>query len=86
MLYEYSPKGVCSTHYQAEVGEDGIIESLAITNGCNGNGKGVSALVKGRHIDEVILLLDGIRCGRKQSSCPDQIAKMMAGIKLEMEE
>ena len=81
MLYEFTPKGVCSTHYEAEVSEGGIIESLSIKDGCNGNAKGVSALVKGRHVDEVIGLLDGIRCGRKQTSCPDQIAKMMAEVR-----
>ncbi len=72
--YEYSPKGVCSTKMIFELDGDRI-ESMEVINGCNGNLKGISALVRGKKIDEVIEALDGITCGMKPTSCPDQIAR-----------
>ena len=51
------------------------VESMEVIHGCNGNLKGIASLVKGRKIDEVIEALDGITCGMKPTSCPDQIAK-----------
>ena len=83
MEYTYKPKGVCSSGFIASIGDDGIIESLSVIGGCDGNGKGMSRLVQGRHIDEVIALLSGITCGRKKTSCPDQCAKMLAAYKEE---
>ncbi|MCL1805563.1 MAG: TIGR03905 family TSCPD domain-containing protein [Clostridiales bacterium] len=84
MEYHFTPKGVCSTRFHAEVDEEGRVGSLTIENGCNGNGKGIGSLVRGMSVDEIIERLDGIKCGRKNTSCPDQIAKMMAEIKREM--
>jgi len=84
MEYHFTPKGVCSRNFHADVNDEGVIESLSIEDGCDGNGQGMSRMVQGRHIDEVITLLSGIRCGRKSTSCPDQIAKMMAEIKDKM--
>ena len=74
--YTYTPKGVCSTEMKFEIDGD-TIESLVVTNGCNGNLKGIASLIKGRKIDEVIASLDGIRCGFKRTSCPDQIAQAL---------
>ena len=70
----YKPKGVCSSEMRFELNGE-TIESLTVTNGCNGNLKGIAALVKGRNVNDVIAALDGIKCGFKQTSCPDQIAK-----------
>ncbi len=72
--FVYKPKGTCSTEMRFEL-EDGIIQNLQVMNGCNGNLKGIAALVKGQKIEDVISRLDGIRCGLRPTSCPDQIAK-----------
>ena len=74
--YEYRPKGVCSTKMEFEF-DGNTIESLKVTGGCNGNLKGISRLVKGRTIDEVIECLEGTTCGMKPTSCPDQIANAL---------
>lgn len=76
MKYTYKPEGVCSTEMIFEI-EDDIVKSLKVTNGCDGNLKGISSLVIGMHIDEVISRLKGIECGYKNTSCPDQIAKAL---------
>lgn len=72
--FEYKPKGVCSTKMIFDLDGD-IIENLTVVNGCNGNLKGISVLLKGRNINEVIGQLEGITCGFKPTSCPDQIAR-----------
>lgn len=76
MEYIYRPEGVCSTEMIFEI-ENNIIKSLKVINGCNGNLKGISKLVIGMNIDEVISKLKGIECGYKNTSCPDQIAKAL---------
>ena len=76
MRSSYVPSGVCSTLIEFDV-EDNKIHNLVVTNGCNGNLKGISKLVENRDIDEVIGLLEGIKCGFKNTSCPDQIAKAL---------
>lgn len=73
MEYIYEPQGVCSTKMIFEI-ENNIIKSLKVINGCNGNLKGISELVKGMNIDDVIAKLKGIECGFRSTSCPDQIA------------
>ena len=73
MTYTYTPKGVCSMQMIFEI-NDGIIEDLKIIGGCPGNTIGVSKLIKGRNIEEVIEMLKGIQCGRRGTSCPDQVA------------
>ena len=75
MTYTYIPKGVCSRKMTFDLNADGVIESLSVEGGCNGNLKGISALVKCQKIDDVIAALDGIHCGNKPTSCPDQIAQ-----------
>lgn len=74
MKGKYNPKGVCSTLIEYDIDENDIIRDLKVTNGCNGNLKGISKLVIGRNIDEVIDSLKDIKCGYKNTSCPDQIA------------
>lgn len=80
MTYEYTPKGVCSRHYDFDI-EDGIIRELKVTGGCNGNLKGISALVRGMKVDDAIERLKGIRCGMNTTSCPDQIALALESFK-----
>lgn len=72
----YQTKGTCSTAIDVEV-KDGRIESVKFTGGCNGNLQGISALVKGMPVEEAISRLKGIRCGFKNTSCPDQLAKAL---------
>ncbi|MBQ9142901.1 MAG: TIGR03905 family TSCPD domain-containing protein [Lachnospiraceae bacterium] len=72
----YQTKGTCSTAIDIEV-NDGIIESVKFTGGCNGNLQGISALVKGMKVNEAIDRLKGIRCGFKNTSCPDQLAQAL---------
>lgn len=79
MTYEYTPKGVCSRKMIIEV-NDGILTDLKVVGGCNGNLQGISALVKGMKIDEVIRRLDGINCNMKGTSCPDQLAQALKEI------
>ena len=73
MKFEYTPKGVCSMKMIFEI-EGNIIKSLEIIGGCPGNTVGVSLLVKGRNIDEIINMLKGVPCREKGTSCPDQVA------------
>ncbi len=80
MEYRYRPHGVCSTEIIVEI-ENNIIKNLQVMNGCNGNLKGISMLAKGMTLDEVIQRLKGIKCGIKQTSCPDQIAIALEKIK-----
>ena len=80
--YSYTPKGVCSRQFNFEI-EDGIIQSFEAIGGCNGNLKGIVSLLKGMDINEVIARLDGIKCGFKNTSCPDQIAQALKSIKQE---
>ncbi len=82
MKFSYNPKGVCSMRMDIDV-EDDIIKSLNVLGGCDGNLKGISKLVQGMNIDDVITRLEGTTCGRKNTSCPDQLA---AALKLYKEE
>ena len=75
--YVYHPSGVCSTEMIFEL-EDGRIQDLKVINGCNGNLKGIAAVLKGMEIEDAIGRLQGILCGVKQTSCPDQIAKALS--------
>lgn len=75
--YSYVPHGVCSTLMEFEVDDSSCVHNLHVTNGCNGNLQGTSKLVEGRNVDEVIQALEGIKCGFKTTSCPDQLAKAL---------
>ncbi len=74
MVFDYQPKGVCSRLMRIEV-EDGVVKSLQVMGGCNGNLQGIAKLVEGMKVEDVIARLDGIRCGGKPTSCPDQLAQ-----------
>ena len=80
MTYEYSPRGVCSQKMIFDV-EDNIVKNLRVLGGCNGNLQGISRLVEGLPVDEVIKRLEGIRCGMKSTSCPDQLAQALKAMK-----
>lgn len=69
MIYTYKPKGVCSREIQLEV-EEGIVKKLTVVGGCNGNLQGISKLVEGMNIEEVINRLKGIDCNRKRNILP----------------
>ncbi len=82
MKFTYRPKGVCSQQMDIDV-EDGKLVSLKVLGGCSGNLQGISKLVEGMEIDEVISRLDGIHCGFKKTSCPDQLAQALRQYKAE---
>jgi len=76
MEFKYKPKGVCSQMMHIEI-EDGKIKKLKVSGGCSGNLQGISRLVEGMEVEEVIRRLEGVRCGFKNTSCPDQLAKAL---------
>ena len=76
MVMEYKPSGVCSRKMVIDV-EDGIVKSLEVVGGCHGNLQGISKLVEGMKVEDVISRLEGIRCGFKPTSCPDQLAQAL---------
>lgn len=82
MTFTYTTKGTCSRFINITV-EDGIIGDVSFIGGCNGNLKGISALVKGMRVDDAIMKLEGIRCGAKPTSCPDQLAQALKTIPVE---
>lgn len=73
---KYQVKGVCSRFVDIEV-QNGIILSVKFTGGCMGNTQGVAKLCEGRPVEEVVNLLQGINCGMKGTSCPDQLAQVL---------
>lgn len=73
MQYEYKTKGTCSQRIFFEI-EDGKLKNVQFLGGCNGNLKGICALVEGMDVEEVISRVQGIHCGMKPTSCPDQLA------------
>lgn len=80
MTYNFTPKGVCARNITIETDGD-IVTSVKFTGGCNGNTSGISKLVEGMKIDEVISRLENITCGFKSTSCPDQLAKALKQLK-----
>lgn len=77
---KYKTSGTCSSYIDIEVNGD-VIESVAFTGGCNGNLQGISSLVKGMKVDDAIAKLSGIKCGMKNTSCPDQLATALQQMK-----
>ena len=78
---EFVPVGVCSKKMMVECDENEVITKVQIIGGCPGNSLGVSKLCVGRKIDEVINDLEGVRCGMKSTSCPDQLSKALKKLK-----
>ena len=75
----YKTRGTCASMINFEVNND-IVESVSFTGGCNGNLQGISVLVKGMKVEDAIEKLKGIRCGFKNTSCPDQLAIALSKI------
>lgn len=84
MKFSYKTRGVCSNTIHFEI-ENNILKNVSYDGGCNGNLQGIGALVEGMDVDEVIRRVKGIRCGFKETSCPDQLAKALEGAKAKME-
>ena len=80
MKITYVPKGVCSRQMTVEA-ENGVITDVQVEGGCNGNLKGIMSLLKGMEVDRAIERMEGIRCGMKATSCPDQLANALIAAK-----
>ena len=76
MQYEYKTRGTCSQRILFNL-EDGKVKTVQFIGGCNGNLQGISKLVEGMDVDSVIERIEGIHCGMKPTSCPDQLAKAL---------
>lgn len=85
MKIQYKTQGTCSKEIIIEV-ENGVVSDVNFIGGCHGNLQGISALVKGMPVDDVISRLKGIDCKNKGTSCPDQLANALKGMKLNMNE
>lgn len=83
MTYTYIPRGVCSRRMTVELSDSGVIENVRIEGGCNGNLQGISRLVVGMKAEEAIARMEGISCGGRPTSCPDQLSH---ALKLALEE
>ena len=79
MRYKYETKGTCSRLIEFTV-EDGILKDVVYTGGCNGNLQGISKLVEGMKVEDVIAKLKGVRCGMKSTSCPDLLATALTAV------
>ena len=73
---QYRPKGVCSQSIDFDI-EDNKVKNVSFVGGCSGNLQGISRLIEGMDVNEAISRIDGIRCGFKSTSCPDQLAKAL---------
>ena len=79
----YQPRGVCSRHMEIDV-DNGIIQAVRVQGGCSGNLQGICSLLKGMKVEEAIARMEGIRCGRQATSCPDQISQALKGALAEL--
>ncbi|MBR4536450.1 MAG: TIGR03905 family TSCPD domain-containing protein [Bacteroidales bacterium] len=77
----YKTQGTCSQFIDVTVDENDVIQQVVFYGGCHGNLQGISRLVTGRKIDDVIGILNGIRCGDKATSCPDQLCRALETLK-----
>ncbi len=78
---QYQTQGTCSKLIDVTADENNIIQQVFFLGGCHGNLQGISSLVRGQHIDTVIRQLNGIRCGTKSTSCPDQLCRALEQLK-----
>lgn len=76
MKYVYRTQGTCSTNIELDV-EEGVLKEVTYWGRCNGNLQGISRLVTGMKVEDVIEKLEGVRCGRRSTSCPDQLCKAL---------
>ena len=72
----YTPSGVCSKQMEIDV-EDGAIQEVRVMGGCNGNLQGIASLLKGMRVEDAIQRMEGLQCGMKSTSCPDQLAQAL---------
>ena len=72
----YRPRGVCSRNMEIDV-EGDVIQSVRVEGGCSGNLQGICSLLKGMTVEEAVARMEGIRCGGKPTSCPDQLAQAL---------
>lgn len=79
-MFEYKTRGTCSQKILFDL-EDGKVKNVQFIGGCNGNLKGIGALVEGMNVDDVIARVEGIPCGMKRTSCPDQLAQALKAAK-----
>ena len=79
-MYQYKTKGTCSQMIYFDI-EDNKVKNIQFIGGCNGNLKGIAALAEGMDIDEAISRVEGIKCGMKSTSCPDQLAQALKAAK-----
>lgn len=77
MTYQHKNRGVCSISTTVTLDDEGVIQELQVLGGCNGNLKGIMSLVKGMKAEDAIARLEGITCGSRPTSCPDQISKAL---------
>jgi len=85
MQFEHKNRGVCSSAVRFEL-EGNIVKNVKVIGGCNGNSQGVAALAEGMDADDLIRRLKGIRCGFKDTSCPDQLARAVEAAKAKLAE
>lgn len=78
MKFTYYPQGTCSSQIDFELDEQNVIRDVQFTGGCHGNLQGISVLLRGMQATEAISKLRGIRCGYKNTSCPDQLANALS--------
>ena len=84
MRYSYKTQGVCAVEIHFDLDGD-VVSNVQFVGGCPGNTQGVARLVTGRNIDDVISMLEGIPCGKRKTSCPDQLAKALKAYKQEQQ-
>ncbi len=83
MQYSYNTNGTCSREIHFEI-VDGKVHNLYFVGGCNGNLQGIGKLVEGMNVDEVIARVEGISCGGRPTSCPDQLSKALKEAKAKL--
>lgn len=84
MTYVYNNKGTCSVRTEVELNSDHTITTVRVLGGCNGNLKGISQLLVGMKAEDAIARMEGTTCGKKPTSCPDQIAHALKGALAEL--
>ncbi|MCH5183183.1 MAG: TIGR03905 family TSCPD domain-containing protein [Oscillospiraceae bacterium] len=77
MEYEYTCKGTCSRTIRFALNDDHTVSGVSFEGGCNGNLKGIASLTEGQKAEDVIARLEGLKCGMKPTSCPDQLAQAL---------
>ena len=76
-MYTYTTQGTCSRSISFDITDEGTVTNVQFNRGCNGNTQGIAALVEGMPVKEVIAKLEGIKCGSRDTSCPDQLSKAL---------